>query len=38
MVQQLTREGNIRSRSLNAEPMGDMHITRWMQDRTLVTY
>lgn len=38
MVQQLTREGNILSRSLKADPMGDMQMTRWMQDRTLVTY
>ena len=38
MVQQLTREGNILSRSRNADPIGDMQITRWMQERTRVTY
>lgn len=38
MVQQLTREGNILRRSRKADPMGDMQITRWMQERTLVTY
>lgn len=37
-MQQLTREGNIRRRSRNADPIGDMQMTRWMQDRTLVTY
>lgn len=28
IVQQLTREGNILRRSRNADPMGDMQITR----------
>lgn len=38
IVQQLTSEGNMRRRSLKADPIGDMQMTRWMHDRTRVTY
>lgn len=38
IVQQFTKEGNIRNRSLKADPMGDMQMTRWIHERTLVMY
>jgi hypothetical protein len=30
----LTSAGNMRSRVRNTSPMGDMHITTWMFERT----
>lgn len=38
MVQQLTMEGNMRSRVRNASPKGDMHNTMWMLARTRLMY
>ena len=37
MVQQLTREGNIRTRFLNASPMGLIASTTWSCSLTLST-